>query len=260
MSVGRISTHNSHEVTRNNVMLWMLRDACSDEVPKSQYLAVLALRGTISLTDAKSFHPKRISAFAPNMHITSRRNLFPLTSIRYIRYIRYVMKTIEIEDTVYSALEQRIQRFGEKPNDVIRRILADTDRQKANGNGAVSAKRPTVEHSPLLDFVESAEYRRGKAKDRYFQVLRFIYQANPQQFEKLEGFRKGSRIQISKNATEISQSGRHTNPQRLDGTPFWVMTNLSNERKQTLLRDIMQFLGYTEQTIDAVVKTITSRY
>jgi negative modulator of initiation of replication len=62
------------------------------------------------------------------------------------------------------------------------------------------------------------------------------------------------------NPSEIRQSGRHTYPQQLDGTPFWVMTNLSNERKQTLLQDIMQFLGFPQKTIDAVVKTMTTRF
>jgi negative modulator of initiation of replication len=170
------------------------------------------------------------------------------------------MKTIEIEDSVYSALEKRVQRFGEKPNDVIKRILSDEHRQKANGNGTGASERPTDQKPALLKFVESPEYRRGKAKDRYFNVLRFIYKQNPSQFEKLNGYSKGSRVQISKNVAEIRQSGRHTYPQQLDGTSFWVMTNLSNERKQTLLQDIMQFLGYPQDEIDVVVKTITTRY
>jgi len=170
------------------------------------------------------------------------------------------MKTIEIEDVVYSALEERVQGFGEKPNDVIKRLLAGIDGQKSYGSGTVSSERPSTTKSPILGLVESPEYRRGKAKDRYFDVLRFIYQENPQQFEKLEGFRKGSRVQISKTPSEIRQSGRHTYPQQLDGTPFWVMTNLSNERKQTLLEDIMRFLGYPEEIITVVVKSVPARF
>jgi negative modulator of initiation of replication len=170
------------------------------------------------------------------------------------------MKIIEIEDSVYSALEKKVQSFGEKPNDVIKRLLSDEHGQKANGDGMAPSKRPTAQKSDLLNFIESPEYRRGKAKDRYFNVLRFIYKANPPHFEKLEGYSKGSRVQISKNAVAIRQSGRHTYPQQLDGTPFWIMTNLSNERKQTLLQDIMQFLGYPQQEIDVVVKTIATRY
>jgi hypothetical protein len=38
------------------------------------------------------------------------------------------------------------------------------------------------------------------------------------------------------------------------------MTNLSNERKETLLKDIMRFLGYTEETTVAVVKSIAVNY
>ena len=170
------------------------------------------------------------------------------------------MKTIEIEDAVYAALEKQVRSFGEKPNDVIKRILASPEGQKTNSNGAGLSERPIAEKSPLIRFVESPEYLRGKAKERYFSVLRFIYSEKREQFEKLEGFRKGSRVQISKDAAKIRQSGRHTCPQKLDETPFWVMTNLSNERKQTLLQDIMQFLGYPKETTDFVVKTITTHY
>jgi negative modulator of initiation of replication len=170
------------------------------------------------------------------------------------------MKTIEIEDAVYSALEARVRGFGEKPNDVIKRLLSGIDRQTASANGTGTCGPSTSEKSPLLKFVESPEYLRGKAKDRYFDVLRFIYGEHPQGFEKLQGFSRGSRVQISKDPKEISQSGRHTYPQQLDGTPFWIMTNLSNERKQTLLQDIMKLLGYKEEIVVFVVRTITSHF
>jgi negative regulator of replication initiation len=170
------------------------------------------------------------------------------------------MRTIEIEDSVYSALEKQVRGFGEKPNDVLKRMLTVAENQKSTSNGTAPVERPVVEQSPLMKFVESPEYLRGKAKERYFSVLRFMYADKRDQFEKLDGFRKGSRVQISKDVGKIRQSGRHTYPQKLDETPFWIMTNLSNERKQTLLQDIMQFLGYSKETIDVVVRTITTQY
>ena len=165
------------------------------------------------------------------------------------------MRTIEVDDDVYLALEARVQGFLEKPNDVINRLLA------ASGTGGKAASpgihsQTEVPKSKLLEFVRSPDYLRGNAKDRYFDVLRFIHKSNPQQFEKLNGFRRGSRVQIAKNKADISSSGRHTNPQQLDGTSFWLATNLSNERKQTILADVMRFLGYADEEIAAVVKSI----
>lgn len=167
------------------------------------------------------------------------------------------MKTIEIDDDVYSALEAKVQGFGEKPNDVIKRLLAGSVTGSRNNASAGLRSQVGSSNSKLLEFVRSPEYHRGNAKDRYFNILRFMYKDKPEQFEKLSGYRRGgSRVQIAKSKEEISSSGRHTYPERLDGTPYWLATNLSNERKQTILEDALRYLGYADEEIVTVVKSI----
>jgi negative regulator of replication initiation len=169
------------------------------------------------------------------------------------------MKTIEIDELVFHALEKRVIGFGETPNDVIRRLLNGED----NGETAVERDaRPgpgggvkTIKH-PLIELVESPEYLRQDGKGRYFNILGFLHKADPQEFEKLDNFRMGSRVQISKAQEAIERSGRSTMPQKLEGTPYWVLSNLANPRKRDILADVLRVLRYPKEVIAAAVGSI----
>ena len=96
----------------------------------------------------------------------------------------------------------------------------------------------------------------GDGKERYFAVLRHLFQKNGEQFGQLEGFRRGSRVNISKDERKIEQSGTSTNPQKLEGTPYYVMTNLDNRRKREILEDVLRILRYPADVIKVVVSSI----
>jgi negative regulator of replication initiation len=165
------------------------------------------------------------------------------------------MINIEIEDSVYKALESKVKRFGEKPNDVIKRLLIDsepTEEESSARNGHVISENG----HPLVKLVSSPEFLRDNAKERYFAVLKFLYKDKPQEFAKLNGYKKGSRIQISTDEIAIKTSGRHTWPQKLYDTPYWVSSNLSNDRKRIVLEDVLKLLLYENDVIAAVLKTI----
>lgn len=173
------------------------------------------------------------------------------------------MRSIEIEDGVYHALEKRVQRFGETPNDIIKRLL-----DSSSGAGGVAQKSPEKPPSkpaaaseskkdhPLIQLVASPRYLMGDGKERYFAVLSFLYQKNADQFGQLEGFKRGSRVNLSKDIRNIENSGTSTNPQKLSGTPYYVMTNLDNKRKREILQDVLRVLHYPPDVTAEVVRSI----
>ena len=164
------------------------------------------------------------------------------------------MINIEIEDAVYRDLEKRV-RFGEMPNDVIKRLLSTL------ANAPVMHKpmnrlNATEKKHPLVEFVESPGYLCNDAKGRYFAVLRFLHENHSTEFIKLNGFKRGRRVQISTDAAVIEKSGHSTNPQKLEGTPYWVLSNLSNLRKRAILEDALRYFHYPNDIIDPVLKTV----
>lgn len=163
------------------------------------------------------------------------------------------MKTIDIDDEVYQALEKRAIGFNLNPNEVIKRLLASQPKVEAQQDHSPTANGQI---SPIVELVQSSEYLRGVAKDRYFNILHFLYRADQSQFERLNGFRAGSRVQISKNKQEIENSGVSTQPQQLVGTPFWVSSNLSNGRKRAILEILLRDFRYTDDIIRIVLRTI----
>jgi negative regulator of replication initiation len=165
------------------------------------------------------------------------------------------MKTIDIEDAVFQALEKLVKGFDEKPNDVIKRLLFTAASAPRAVEPAIGLKAGSKK-DPLVEFVESPEYLCCDAKARYFGVLRFLFKNHPQEFVKLDGYKRGKRIQISKDAMTIERSGHSTIPQKLDGTPYWVLSNLSNLRKRAILEDALRYFHYPNEIIDPVLKSI----
>ncbi len=171
------------------------------------------------------------------------------------------MKTIEIENAVFQALEKKVVGFGDTPNDVIKRLLSEGD---ASGDVAQLSLKPRpdngskieVKAHPLVALVESPEYRRGNGKRQYFDILRFLYASNTEEFAKLDNYRKGNRVQISKSKEIIENNGSRTMPQKLDSTPYWVLTNLSHARKRDILGDVLQILRYPNDVIAFVLNSI----
>jgi len=109
----------------------------------------------------------------------------------------------------------------------------------------------------LMHLIDSSRYKTGTAKYRYFTVLRFLYEKDSALFaQKLESFTRGTRVHISHDANCVEESGSSTKPERLEGTPYFVLTDLDNNRKRTVLRIALKIFRYPAAIIDAVLKSI----
>jgi negative regulator of replication initiation len=164
------------------------------------------------------------------------------------------MKAIGIEDAVFKALESRVKGFGETPNDVIKRLLDDS--QITTKQEDPQATQANGKQDPIVELVHSKPYQWGDGKERYFAVLDYLCRTTPTVFEEFNGFRMGSRVQISKNKEEIENSGKSTYPQRLADTEYWVLSNLSHGRKRAILEIMLPTFAYSKEVIETVLKSI----
>jgi negative regulator of replication initiation len=110
---------------------------------------------------------------------------------------------------------------------------------------------------PLLLLTESTQYKTGNGKERYFAILKFLYEKDTALFgREIELFTRGTRVHISRDSKIIEKSGNSTKPERLNGTPYYVLTDLDNPRKRTILRVVLRIFHYPGATIGAVLQSI----
>ena len=168
------------------------------------------------------------------------------------------MKTIEIDDDVYSALAHHVQGFNESPNDVIGRLIQQTGIEKVTSEAKPQERASGETKTELEGLIESAEFRRLDAIGRYLAILESLYHLSPATFEKLGAYRRkgGRRVNFSRQMAEIEKSGNSTGPQKIPRTPFYVLTNLDNRSKRKILGDILPEFGFKVPQISAIQKAL----
>lgn len=164
------------------------------------------------------------------------------------------MRTIEVQDDIFAALEARATGFGATPSSVIRDLLKAADTYGALESASVNSAGQ-VSH-PLIDLISSAPYRNRDAKGRYFVILKFIHDKHEHDLGALLGYKRGSRVNFARDAESIDSSGTSTNPQNLPGTPLYVLTNLNNGDKRTILQDLLSLYHYPQDVIREVTASI----
>lgn len=163
------------------------------------------------------------------------------------------MPTIEISQETLEALRHKVKDFGESPESVIRRLLAEAEGRKDLPKSPDSS----VRSSPLKRLVESQDFQHLNGRDRYFCILEFLYNAHKELFmERSCGLKFGKRIQIARTKEEIESSGKSTFPEQVPGTDVWALTNLSNRSKRDVIHAIMQRLGYSQNDIRVAIQAI----
>ena len=166
------------------------------------------------------------------------------------------MKTIEVSDETYAALEAEVRGFKQTPETVIRRLLSDARRAiKPEG---WPAQLPPFESADfnLEGFICSAEFSGKAAKEKYLSLLEFLWREKSERFTELTYLKFGKRVQVATSREKIEQSGRSTKPEAIGKSGYWALTNLSNRSKRDVLARCMQKLGYTTAEVRLAVGSI----
>ena len=160
------------------------------------------------------------------------------------------MKTIEIEDNVYSALLAKVQDFGETPNEVLGRILDPLDLVEA----VVECEE---EASDFDAFCQSIENSHRTGITRYIAVLGYLYRKTPELFEHAALSIRGTRRQyIAKSKIEILRVGNSTMPKEIHGTPYYAVGNLSKRLMLEILERVMLALGHDLSQISKIKRFV----
>ncbi len=147
------------------------------------------------------------------------------------------MKKIEIDDELYRYIASETRHIGESASDILRRLLkldakqpvqpvvvtesvqAPVIKQEAEPKSITPAKNPVREMRELLLSDSYAE--KTKSVDRFLQILSTLYSLDSATFtQSAETVHGRTRIYFAGDEQTLLDSGRHTKPRHISGTPF----------------------------------------
>ena len=161
------------------------------------------------------------------------------------------MKTIQVEDDVYEFIVRHTLEIGESASCILRRLFGMS--KSVRTNTPVTAS-PAHELSVLL--AESIFSRSTTAVSRMLRILGEVHKQHPAEFAKVLKIGGRKRTYFARSEKEILNSGQSTQPQEIEGTGFWVMTNSPTAMKRELIRSALNALGYSQAAVEAAVKVI----
>ncbi len=104
-----------------------------------------------------------------------------------------------------------------------------------------------------MQIVNSPKYAIANGQKKYLLVLSAVSKEKGSQFSQILEFQYGKRIYFAKSKEDIDAPGSNASAQQIPDTPYAALTNLSANRKEKIIRDILKHFKYSEDTIERVL-------
>ena len=180
------------------------------------------------------------------------------------------MKTIEVDDELYSYIASHARHIGESASDILRRMLkfSAASQPVSPVVKEVRAVQPVVEAKPvnpvkdkvraMRELLLSDEYaEQKKAVNLFMLVLSTLYSLDQNAFaEATESLHGRTRVYFAVDEQTLLNNGNQTKPKHVPGTPYWVITNTNTGRKCSMVEHIMQSMQFPAELIEKVCGTI----
>jgi negative modulator of initiation of replication len=152
------------------------------------------------------------------------------------------MRSIEIEDDIYEHLLQNTQEIGESASSILRRLLKISPRTEPEVD---TPTLPTGKHPKLQLLLSRLDLSLHRtAVDRFLAILSVLYQLHKDKFRRVLDLGGRNRTYFAESEKEIEERGSSTQPKRIAGTPFYVVTNNDTPKKQRMLQKVLERLDY----------------
>ncbi len=178
------------------------------------------------------------------------------------------MKTIEVDDDLYSYIASQTQHIGESASDILRRLLPIHSEQKPDCAPSLSKKTPRVAENPRHDIADrislmqqqlnSEHYAQQKRTiNRFMMILSTLYRVSADDFAAATQSLQGrTRRYFATDQQTLLQHGVHTKPKPITGTPYWVITNTNTGRKCRMIEHIMLAMAFPKALTNTVCSTL----
>lgn len=158
------------------------------------------------------------------------------------------MKTILIDDDLYSYLVSQTQEIGESASSIIRRLIG----LKEGGYGGQVSRRELEQVFGFLG--EWERYRHLTNARKFLHILSWVYSKHGPDFERVLLVEGSRRKYFARTEQTLARSGKNTNPRPIPDSPFWVITNNSTMKKAEILSEVFRLLGYEPELIQAMLQ------
>jgi hypothetical protein len=153
------------------------------------------------------------------------------------------MKTIDVSDEVFAALQRMAMDFHQTPAEVLASLVH------------APAGSPAAES--LVAFVLSGAFRRrSKEADRYLTLLAWVAAQHTAEFSEFIRSEVGSSRYLSFGRDEVVDSCRRNLSCQIDGTQYWAVMNIDEGMKRRFVSRLLQFIGYRDPAIELVCTAI----
>jgi negative modulator of initiation of replication len=165
------------------------------------------------------------------------------------------MRTIEVDDDAFSALEI-LSNYNNVPrSQLVRQIVMERIQPKLAGTASTVIQRTPSQvplgprDKALRDYSQSPSFLASRSVvDQFLSLLSFLHNENPDKFGILETMERRRRKYVARSEQELDDSGRSANAKRIPNTNYWVVTNNSTDNKKLLLGQALTLLGYSPDT------------
>lgn len=148
------------------------------------------------------------------------------------------MKTIEVSDEVFAALQRLASGFHRTPDEVLASLL----------NVPTAASEAA---DPLAAFILSSEFRmKFTDADKYLALLSWIAARHAGEFSEFILSQSSGRRYLGMTRDEILETCRHNQARQIPGTHYWAIMNIDSATKSRFLARVLEYIGYRDTIID----------
>ena len=159
------------------------------------------------------------------------------------------MPKIDLDGDVVDYLRSQVSDFGETPSTVLRRLLRLPSLDQA-GSGlqlpappaTLSPARQAASRNHVV-ITPSDLAQADTAIERLMLVLSKLHLAYQDRFDRVTAIRGRTRLYFSRNCRELEEAGNSVAPRIIRGTPYFMVTNLSDAAKREILERVVTELG-----------------
>ncbi|WP_340676878.1 Negative modulator of initiation of replication [Paraglaciecola sp.] len=166
------------------------------------------------------------------------------------------MKTIEIEEDLYHFIASKTQHIGESASDILRRLVMPEAPASSNSTVTklISPQALPVTKTVLLnELVELKLLEMPKMVDRFLAMLALLHRHHSDSFTGVLSMSGRNRTYFATSKEALLATGSSTNPKQVPDSEYWVITNNNTLKKVTMVKEVAQLLGYSENQVEQLV-------
>lgn len=173
------------------------------------------------------------------------------------------MKSIEVDEELYRFIAAQTQHIGESASEILRRLLGltptlSTSAVDASDTSATMVAETLLEQAgaqPLEIDRQQLAQQKG-AVGRFLYLLGELHQHHGAAFSVVLNIKGRDRQYFADSEDALLSSGSSTNPKRIPGSSFWVITNNNTEKKRAMVAEVLAHLRYPEDRIQDFTQLI----